>query len=60
MQTSASPTWRVAKQGCVAIARELVLRYPRAFHVDYRPSYGKAEAEDGWKRCVAWFNTKGV
>ncbi|MCP5307784.1 dienelactone hydrolase family protein [Cognatazoarcus halotolerans] len=32
--------------------------YPEAghaFHADYRPSYRKAEAEDGWKRLVAWF-----
>jgi carboxymethylenebutenolidase len=29
---------------------------PHAFHADYRPSYRKAEAEDGWKRCRAWFD----
>ena len=28
---------------------------PHAFHADYRPSYRKAEAEDGWKRALAWF-----
>ncbi len=28
---------------------------PHAFHADYRPSYRKAEADDGWKRCLAWF-----
>jgi carboxymethylenebutenolidase len=28
---------------------------PHAFHADYRPSYRKEAAEDGWKRCVAWF-----
>jgi len=26
---------------------------PDAFHADYRPSYRKAEAEDGWKRALA-------
>jgi len=26
---------------------------PHAFHADYRPSYRKAEAEDGWKRALA-------
>jgi carboxymethylenebutenolidase len=26
-----------------------------AFHADYRPSYKKEAAEDGWKRCTAWF-----
>ena len=25
---------------------------PHAFHADYRPSYRKAEAEDGWKRAL--------
>ena len=28
---------------------------PHAFHADYRPSYRKEAAEDGWKRCLAWF-----
>jgi len=30
---------------------------PHAFHADYRPSYRKQPAEDGWKRAVAWFRT---
>lgn len=33
---------------------------PHAFHADYRPSYRKAEAEDGWARMLAWFAQKGV
>ena len=33
---------------------------PHAFHADYRPSYKKDAAEDGWKRCVAWFGANGV
>ncbi|TXI17015.1 MAG: dienelactone hydrolase family protein [Roseateles sp.] len=33
---------------------------PHAFHADYRPSYRKAAAEDGWARCVAWFKKHGV
>ena len=28
---------------------------PHAFHADYRPSYRKEAAEDGWKRLTAWF-----
>jgi carboxymethylenebutenolidase len=28
---------------------------PHAFHADYRPSYRKEHAEDGWKRLQAWF-----
>lgn len=33
---------------------------PHAFHADYRPSYRKEPAEDGWKRLLAWFKTHGV
>ena len=33
---------------------------PHAFHADYRPSFRKEPAEDGWKRAVAWFKQHGV
>ncbi|MBX3609987.1 MAG: dienelactone hydrolase family protein [Hydrogenophaga sp.] len=33
---------------------------PHAFHADYRPSYRKEAAEDGWKRALAWFKQHGV
>ena len=33
---------------------------PHAFHADYRPSFRKDAAEDGWNRCVAWFEANGV
>lgn len=33
---------------------------PHAFHADYRPSYRKEPAEDGWKRALAWFKQHGV
>lgn len=33
---------------------------PHAFHADYRPSYRQEAAEDGWKRCLAWFKQHGV
>ena len=33
---------------------------PHAFNADYRPSYRKEAAEDGWKRCLAWFKANGV
>lgn len=33
---------------------------PHAFHADYRSSYRKEAAEDGWKRCLAWFKQHGV
>lgn len=33
---------------------------PHAFHADYRPSYRKEAAEDGFKRALAWFKKYGV
>jgi carboxymethylenebutenolidase len=33
---------------------------PHAFHADYRPSFRKEPAEDGWKRALAWFKANGV
>ena len=33
---------------------------PHAFHADYRPTFRAAEAQDGWKRCIAWFQQHGV
>ena len=33
---------------------------PHAFHADYRPSYRKAAAEDGWQRLLAWLKRQGV
>jgi carboxymethylenebutenolidase len=33
---------------------------PHAFHADYRPSYRKEAAEDGFKRALEWLKAKGV
>jgi len=33
---------------------------PHGFHADYRPSYRKEAAEDGWKRLLEWFRKHGV
>jgi len=33
---------------------------PHAFFADYRPSYRKDKAEDGWKRMLDWFKKNGV
>jgi carboxymethylenebutenolidase len=38
----------------------IYLDAPHAFHADYRPSFRKPAAEDGWKRCLDWFRTHGV
>ena len=33
---------------------------PHGFHADYRPSYRKDKAEDGWKKLLEWFKKYGV
>jgi carboxymethylenebutenolidase len=33
---------------------------PHAFHADYRPTYRKDAAEDGWKRMLEWLKQNGV
>jgi carboxymethylenebutenolidase len=33
---------------------------PHAFYADYRPSYRKEQADDGWKRMQEWLKTNGV
>ena len=33
---------------------------PHGFHADYRPSYRKDKAEDGWAKALAWFKKNGV
>lgn len=33
---------------------------PHAFYADYRPSYRKEAASDGFKRALDWFKAHGV
>jgi carboxymethylenebutenolidase len=33
---------------------------PHGFHADYRPSYRKEQAQDGWKRLQEWFKKHGA
>jgi carboxymethylenebutenolidase len=33
---------------------------PHAFHADYRPSFRKGPAEDGWRWALEWFKANGV
>jgi carboxymethylenebutenolidase len=50
-------------QGPVAAkASEFVVypEAPHAFHADYRSSFRKGPAEDGWQRLLAWFKRNGV
>jgi carboxymethylenebutenolidase len=49
--------------GSAAARRSALVVYPdapHAFHSDYRPMFRKAPAEDGWRRCLAWFKDHGA
>jgi carboxymethylenebutenolidase len=40
-----------------------IIVYPNAdhgFNADYRPSYNREAAEDGWKQMLGWFSGHGV
>jgi carboxymethylenebutenolidase len=46
-----------------AAGRSEIVVYPEAghgFHADYRPSYNKESATDGWQRLQAWFKKYGA
>ena len=49
--------------GSAAAKKSEIVVYPdapHAFNADYRPSYRKPAAEDGWRRALAWFKAQGV
>ena len=49
--------------GSAAARKSEFVVYPdaqHAFHADYRPSYKPDAAQDGWRRCLAWFKANGV
>ena len=51
-----------SKGNAAAKASEFVIYpdAPHAFHADYRPSYRKEAADDGFQRALAWFKANGV
>jgi len=54
---------KAASAGNAAAGASSFHIYPdagHAFHADYRPSYRKDAAQDGWKRMLAWFKQHGV
>ncbi len=54
---------KAAESGNAAAKASQFVLYPEAphaFHADYRPSFRKEAAEDGWKRALAWFQQHGV
>ena len=49
--------------GTPAASKSEIITYPdtpHAFHADYRPSYRKERAEEGWKKALEWFKANGV
>ncbi|WP_323119864.1 dienelactone hydrolase family protein [Burkholderia alba] len=54
---------RLADSDTKAGRESEILVYPdagHAFFADYRPSYVKSDADDGWTRALAWFRKYGV
>ena len=51
-----------AKGNAAARTSEFVVypSAPHAFHADYRPSYRKDAADDGYRRALEWFKKHGV
>ena len=50
-------------QGSPAARKSEIVVFPGAqhgFHADYRPSFNKEAAADGWARMLAWFKANGV
>lgn len=57
-----APAMRAALAAAGDKGTEIIV-YPDAghgFHADYRASYNKADAEDGWARMLAFFKAHGV
>ncbi len=52
----------LAQGPAAAKASEFVVypEAPHAFHADYRGSFRKPAAEDGWQRLLAWLKRQGV
>ena len=52
----------LAQGPAAAKASEFVVypEAPHAFHADYRGSYRKGPAEDGWQRLLTWLKRNGV
>ena len=51
------------KDGSAAAKKSQIDTYPdtpHGFNADYRPSFRKEQAEDGWKKALAWFKANGV
>ena len=51
------------KTGSAAAQKSQIKVYPdtpHAFNADYRASYRKPAADDGWQVCLAWFKANGV
>ena len=52
------------KQALIAASKpsEIVIfeGMPHAFHADYRPSYRKEAADEGWRLMLDWFRRHGV
>jgi carboxymethylenebutenolidase len=49
-----------AKEAGKSVELVIYPEAPHGFHADYRPSYRKDAAEDGWNRALAFLKAHGV
>lgn len=56
MQDALAAGSAAAKKSTFVLYRDA----PHAFHADYRPTFRKEPAEEGWKQALAWFKQHGV
>jgi carboxymethylenebutenolidase len=62
-QESVDKMREALKAGSAAAQKSRIDVYPdtpHAFNADYRPSFRKDQAEDAWKKALAWFKANGV
>ena len=62
METVSKMQTALASGSVAAKASEFVVypNMPHAFHADYRPSYRREAADDGWLRALAWLRRHGL
>ena len=62
-QDSVATMRSALSSGSAAAKKSDIVVYPEAphgFNADYRETYRKDAADDGWRRCLAWFKANGL
>jgi carboxymethylenebutenolidase len=60
MRTALAAAGSAGSKTAAASEIKLYAAADHGFHADYRPSYNKADAKDGWRRMMAFFKAHGA